>query len=554
MSAISRRYDTEINKIDDVIDAIEAQNDALQTQLDDYDSILSVVDSVYAAEIERIQAEQDAIDDIISGLQDENDERQLALDLEQARWDLYKAQTQRTQKIFNGTEFIYTTNQEDIREAQENLAELELEQVVNGLEKERDALDSTIEELEKYRDLWAEITDVYTTEQNEQLAILRWGNNYQSIILANRLTDIETFKDSYVSVQKQMADNELEIESLEEKKEIYSDLKEQWAEITDVYESSIEDQLAVQVLGANWESDILSGRIDVLNNFKNQYISTQQAIADAAWNSANEQIKAAQEAEKAASGTTNSAGNVGNTSSTSTSAVNTTTNSNSSSNATTSSSNATWGVLNASTKMVIRGGFSDASSAASWASSNGYSISSADNANHAIMVKPKNVTTKYASGTSNAKRGLNLVGEDGTETYIDNDGNISLVTEPTLIPMKGGETVKNAAETKSLLDTDSFVPVDTFKFTGIDGKTIHFNADEFWQKWKQNMPDYSSMVQLPNMQLPQYDFAMTRNETTPVVQNITLSLPNVTNNSGYERIKKELRQMQIDAYQIAHKR
>lgn len=119
-------------------------------------------------------------------------------------------------------------------------------------------------------------------------------NNYQSIILANRLSDIEIFKDNYVSIQQQMADNESEIVSLEEKKEIYSDLKEQWAEITDVYENSVEDQLADQVLGANWESDILSGRIDVLNDFKNQYISTQQTIADAAWNSSNEQIKAAQ--------------------------------------------------------------------------------------------------------------------------------------------------------------------------------------------------------------------------------------------------------------------
>ena len=44
------------------------------------------------------------------------------------------------------------------------------------------------------------------------------------------------------------------------------------------------------------------------------------------------------------------------------------------------------------------------------------------------------------------------------------------------------------------------------------------------------------------------------NNTTPVVQNITLTLPNVTNNSGYERLQKELKQMQIDALQVANRR
>ena len=65
------------------------------------------------------------------------------------------------------------------------------------------------------------------------------------------------------------------------------------------------------------------------NNFRNQYVSLQQAIADAqvqsaneqikalqaladaAWASANEQINAAKEAQKAASGSTGSAGSVG---------------------------------------------------------------------------------------------------------------------------------------------------------------------------------------------------------------------------------------------------
>ena len=64
------------------------------------------------------------------------------------------------------------------------------------------------------------------------------------------------------------------------------------------------------MLGAEWEKDILSGREDILEGFKNNYISIQQAIAEAAWNSANEQIKAAKEAAKGADGTTGSSGSI----------------------------------------------------------------------------------------------------------------------------------------------------------------------------------------------------------------------------------------------------
>lgn len=516
ISAVTRRYETEIDKINDVIAGIEEQNDLLQTQLDNYDSILSVIDSVYEAEIDRIKAEQDTIQDTIDALQDENDERELALKLEQAKYDLYKAQTQRTKKVFNGTEFVYETDRDSISDAQENLAELTLEQTTNELEAEKDALDSVIEELEYYQSLWSEISDAYETEINKQLAIELWGQNYESIILSSRLSDIENFKNNYVSIQKQINDNENLIKSYEEKVSYYEDLKQQWSDITDAYEQAQEDQYAAMILGQNWEADVLNGRLDTLTNFKNQYISLQQAMADAAWNSANEQIKAAQEAEKAAKGSTGSSGSVGTTTTTSTTSAS-------------SQRYATYKHISsgfssngqAQSQIGPLGGDGVVQYAGKWyvyKKINTYD-SSGLAAAHITYDRANGIIKAYAKGTTNAKKGLNLVGEEGTEAYIDNDGNISLVTSPTLIPMEGGETVKNASETKSLLSPDHF---------------IH-------------------MIQ-PDIHLPSYCGIPARNETTPVVQNITLTLPNVTNTSGYERIQKELKQMQIDAYQNAYRR
>lgn len=57
------------------------------------------------------------------------------------------------------------------------------------------------------------------------------------------------------------------------------------------------------VLGQGWESDILKMRTDTLENFAENYINIQQAIADAAWESANAQIEAQKEALKGANGT-----------------------------------------------------------------------------------------------------------------------------------------------------------------------------------------------------------------------------------------------------------
>ena len=121
----------------------------LQNQLDEYDGILKVVDDVYQTEIDSIKQKQDAIDDTISKLQDENDEKQRAIDLEKARYQLYRALNNRNVKLYNGKEYIYTHDREEVRDAQQNLADLELQETVAGLEKEKNALDEVIPETRK---------------------------------------------------------------------------------------------------------------------------------------------------------------------------------------------------------------------------------------------------------------------------------------------------------------------------------------------------------------------------------------------------------------------
>lgn len=46
----------------------------------------------------------------------------------------------------------------------------------------------------------------------------------------------------------------------------------------------------------------------------------------------------------------------------------------------------------------------------------------------------------------------------------------------------------------------------------------------------------------------------TVNNNTPVVQNIQVTLPNITNQSGYDQVLKALEQTKLEALQDAHKR
>lgn len=316
LSAVLRRYDTEISRIEKSIESLETQNDLLSKQKTEYDGILSAIDSVYENEINRLEEQKDSLQEKIDLINEENESLDLQRRKMEALFALQQAQNQRTKKVLTNDGFVYKTDDNAIRNAQDTLQDIENEELISMLEKEQKILDESIKLLEEYRSKWAEISSAHGIEQNKQLAIAMYGANFESIILSNRISDIESFRDNYIGVQEQINDNTSLIESLEEKKIFYEDLKTQWGSISDAYEQSMEDQYMTMILGQNAEQDILNGRLSTLNEFKNNYIALQKQIAEAARNSANEQIKAAQEAQKGASGSIGSVGTIGDTSST----------------------------------------------------------------------------------------------------------------------------------------------------------------------------------------------------------------------------------------------
>lgn len=382
--------------------------------------------------------------------------------------------------------------------------------------------------------MWNEISDAYDIKINEQLAIALWGKDYEKFILQNREKDIEDFNNEYIHIQEQINDNTSMIESFEEKKEYYSKLKEQWNSIANEYEDSMNRQAAAQLLGANLEKDVLSGRLDVMNNFRNQYVSIQQAIADAAWNSAKAQIEAINAVKAAeASRPTGGGGNYGG--------------GGKPSNNNSSASSTLYYVVDRN-GYVLSPGFKTSGEASSKIGSYGGSGISTT-----YKKKPANgggnkggSMQLYGIGTKNAKSGTHIVSESGDEIIRKNDGNMVLAEGKQLFNFEGGETVFSSSESSKLLQNIGKV------------KPLDFNSiqNDNFAKLLSMSPMFESQTIMQNL-MAQHSrsFDMNRNQQPVIVQqDINVTLPNVTNDSGYERIKKELKQMQIDAYQLAHKR
>ncbi len=443
---VQDKLESQLSAMDQTVHAVVNR---LDSEIESYENQIDEVEDRYQTEIDYLDTVIKYYEDQKKALQDANDERDRQLALEQALYNLQRSQTQRTKKLYT-TEggFVYTVDNNAIQDANEEVSKAKLDIEIAKL-------DEAIEKVEQQQDALQDAMD----REKEQL--------------------------------------QQTIDRLEE-------YKGQWQSVADEYENVQNEMMAQQVLGTEWETDILNCRLDTLTNFKNQYITLQQEMANAAWNSANEQIKAA----KAAGGSTGSAGSVG--------------------------SATQAGTVGGNLPSV-----SNTKSNISPIKKPSQQKSTAVIGNHtSVMNKTaKNTIQRYGSGTSNAKPGYHFVAEDDEEIIRDNYGNAFVAKGEQLYPFEGGETVIKASDTKKILaNMKNLTPLDDIASLA--------------------RSNYSAMLK-PDIALPDYsnlgNTITKNNNSTPVVQNVTLTLPNVTNTSGYERLQKELRQMQIDAVQFAHK-
>lgn len=517
LSAVTDLLEDEAQKWQDKIDALNDENDLLEKQKDDYDSILSAVDQVYQDEIDRLNEQKDLLQDKIDAINDENDALELQRKKQEALIALDKARQQRNVKIYTeGRGYFYDIDQDAYKDAQQNLQDIKNEEVIKKLEDEQDALDDSIELLEKYRDLWNDIADAYKKKTNEALAVALWGENYEKLILQNRTQDIKAFKDKYIEIQSKIDDNKSLIDSYQEKVDYYNKLKEQWSDISSAYEKEQQRMYAAQILGANWEKDVLDGRLDVLSKFRDQYLEIQRQMTQAALDGARARNDAA-----ASGGTGGSGGSSG-------------------------GGGGSTPIQNQQTYHVLHlvGGYSTSGEASSKISSfNGKGVYKYKDGKWYVYKEEDYSNISFGSKSEAddyIKKHLSPAGkflvkyyhnglENGLVDFSKKDSNFDLVQKYGLkkyeVPaiLKQGEAVMNQEQIKNLGEALRAIPSAATLYT---------------------TPDYTKML----------SSLKTNNTPVMVTQSVNITLPNVTNNSGYENLTRELNRLKLDAYQFANRR
>lgn len=217
------------------------QGQFLEKQKSSYDKVISAVTRKLDGEIDTLRDRQDEIDGFYESqissleetrklLQENNDERKRQADLQKALYEMERAHNQRTVLQYSeGMGMHYVSDPNAVRDAENSIADARLN--IRTAE-----IDSAISRLERQRD----------SEKSAIDEIIR---------------NLEAYK-------------------------------AKWSEVSSAFEEAQEDQLAAEILGQEWEADVLGMRIDTLSAFAENYVNLQRTIADAAWESAKAQAEA----------------------------------------------------------------------------------------------------------------------------------------------------------------------------------------------------------------------------------------------------------------------
>lgn len=281
IQAVNWFYDKQIGKVQTLIDGLQKENKLLEKRKGNYDMALSSIDRFYDREIQKTKERQDAVQEKIDALKAENEERRKSYELEKAAYELEKARNQRTDQVYvQGKGMVYVSNDNAVQEAENTYENLQEDQRVSDLEKQKADLDLTIAKLEEYRQLWSEVSSSYQFAQEDMMLSQLLGTTWETDLLNGRMETLSLFRDTYNEIQAEINSNEQLIASYEEKIEYYQGLKDQWEELTGKYQEETYIQLLTTEFGNNYENELLNGRTGRWTKFSEEYASIQKQLKE----------------------------------------------------------------------------------------------------------------------------------------------------------------------------------------------------------------------------------------------------------------------------------
>lgn len=282
--AADDRYNDELDKLNELQDSLNDSND-------DYERAQKAVVQFLNEQLDAIKEQKDTVetyyDDVISAIEKMNKDTQESIELAEAYDALMNAMTQKTKKVYKeGLGWIWTTDAEAIKDAKKTYEDLLQNATTKEIEEQKDktvkSLEEQIESLQDYIDSWDKVFDKFDNEKNRNLADILLGENWTEMVSNLDPQIVEDFTDAYYDLQKNLDETSKQIDELNKKKEEedeywdklikdLQDYKGEWSDIASVYEEAQNALKAKQIMGANWEKEILDRRLDVLENFKNKY-------------------------------------------------------------------------------------------------------------------------------------------------------------------------------------------------------------------------------------------------------------------------------------------
>ena len=215
---------------DSVSDALQQQKDAMQGVIDYYveyasrqiEKIEEQLDAINAKYDEMLDAAQQRYDDQLAALEEQYNAIEDQYELQKLMDNLEKAK-KTYQMVYRDGQFVYEVDQEAVREAQEALSaykrkkeyEERKKQLEESLENEKEYLESlrkaeteALEEekkrWEEYKKGWSDLTSEYEFQQNKLLADQMFGAEQENATWETRLANLQSFVSQYNSLMSSL--------------------------------------------------------------------------------------------------------------------------------------------------------------------------------------------------------------------------------------------------------------------------------------------------------------------------------------------------------------
>ncbi len=295
--AADKSYNAQIKALDKQIDGLNDQIDSIDDLIDDLEDQADAIDD----QIELIEDQTDAIDDqikaieneidnydrlidekqkIIDQMQDENDERDKQIALQKAQSELDKALNNNTTSTFSGGQWTYTNNEDEVSTARENVRDAQNDINVAAIQKEidllnegKDALQAQIDLFEKQKE---ELQDQIELFEKQKEAIQDQIDAYekQKEAIQEQIDLIEKQKDSIQELMDKSDEYfEKMIESIEETKSRWEELSE-----LDTNAKMMQDMEDVFNKLGYTAQDVLNMSDKTFAEFKDKYLNYMMSV------------------------------------------------------------------------------------------------------------------------------------------------------------------------------------------------------------------------------------------------------------------------------------